>query len=154
MEREVKYIDEQAYLLCKRCKKWLPISNFSIDKSNLHKNRGNFCLHCDDCQYKKYKNYRERLADPYRSLRRKLQMALNGARRRSKDLNRYFDLDINYLLYLWAKQNGKCALTGFAMTHEFFKGRMNTTVSIDRIDSSKGYTRDNVQLVCMVANQM
>ncbi len=28
------------------------------------------------------------------------------------------------------------------------------TISIDRIDSSKGYVRGNVQLVCWVVNQM
>lgn len=33
-------------------------------------------------------------------------------------------------------------------------GRIPTNVSVDRIDSKKGYTRDNVQLVCMAINQM
>ena len=40
------------------------------------------------------------------------------------------------------------------MTYKFYEGRVNTNLSIDRIDSAKGYTRDNVQLVTMVANQM
>lgn len=34
------------------------------------------------------------------------------------------------------------------------KGRIYTNVSVDRIDSNKGYLKDNVQLVCMVINQM
>jgi len=33
-------------------------------------------------------------------------------------------------------------------------GRINTNISIDRIDSSKGYLRDNVQFVCDVVNRM
>lgn len=36
----------------------------------------------------------------------------------------------------------------------FNNGRIPTNVSVDRIDSKKGYTRDNVQLVCMAINQM
>jgi len=40
------------------------------------------------------------------------------------------------------------------MTYKFYEGRVNTNVSIDRIDSTKGYSKDNVQLVCMAANQM
>lgn len=40
------------------------------------------------------------------------------------------------------------------MTYKFYEGRVNTNLSIDRINSSKGYTKDNVQLVTMAANQM
>lgn len=40
------------------------------------------------------------------------------------------------------------------MTYRFYEGRVNTNLSIDRIDSTKGYTRDNVQLVTVAANQM
>ena len=40
------------------------------------------------------------------------------------------------------------------MTYKFYEGRVNTNLSVDRIDSAKGYSKDNVQLVCMAANQM
>lgn len=67
---------------------------------------------------------------------------------------RYIDIDLEYLFYLWTAQNGKCALTGMQMTYKFYEGRVNSNLSIDRIDSTKGYSKDNVQLVCMAANQM
>ena len=57
-------------------------------------------------------------------------------------------------MYLWEKQDGKCALTGMQMTYKFYEGRVNTNLSVDRINSTKGYSKDNVQLVCMAANQM
>ena len=38
------------------------------------------------------------------------------------------------------------------MTYKFYEGRVNSNLSIDRIDSTKGYSKDNVQLVCMAAN--
>ena len=40
------------------------------------------------------------------------------------------------------------------MTHIYNKGRISTNLSIDRIDSLKGYTKDNIQLVCHLCNLM
>jgi len=50
---------------------------------------------------------------------------------------------------LYNAQNGNCALTGRKMT--YYPNDKNV-MSIDRIDSSYGYTLDNVQLVCKEAN--
>jgi hypothetical protein len=52
---------------------------------------------------------------------------------------------------LYAKQEGKCALTGVQMT-EGAKGPLRP--SIDRIDSREGYSVDNVQFVCSIVNIM
>lgn len=40
------------------------------------------------------------------------------------------------------------------MTYELDSGRIYTNVSIDQIEHGKGYTEDNVQLVCMAVNQL
>ena len=40
------------------------------------------------------------------------------------------------------------------MTFELDKGRIFSNVSIDQIKPSKGYTKDNIQLVCMAINQL
>lgn len=40
------------------------------------------------------------------------------------------------------------------MTYELRVGRTPTNVSIDKIDHTKGYTMDNIQLVCMACNQI
>lgn len=65
-----------------------------------------------------------------------------GANRRGIE----FSIDIKYVWELFLKQNRRCALTGeeigFGRTYK--KG---STASLDRIDSSKGYVRDNVQWV-------
>lgn len=52
------------------------------------------------------------------------------------------------------QKEGLSAISNLPMTYIFNNGRIPTNVSVDRIDSKKGYTRDNVQLVCMAINQM
>lgn len=60
-------------------------------------------------------------------------------------------VEITYedLLALWERQGGLCAILHVPMAHEF--NRLDT-VSIDRIDSTKGYVPGNVQLVCQFVN--
>ncbi len=58
---------------------------------------------------------------------------------------------------LWDRQSGLCAVSGQHMTR--YKGHgsnhvIGTNGSIDRIDSTKGYTPDNVQWVCWTVNRM
>jgi hypothetical protein len=58
---------------------------------------------------------------------------------------------------LWNKQGGRCALSNQIMTTYQGHGKdgvVGTNGSIDRKDSSRGYTIDNVQLVCWCANRM
>jgi len=55
------------------------------------------------------------------------------------------------------KQAGRCALSGLPISiSNTIKGDMHgeSTASLDRIDSSKGYTRDNVQWVHKDVNKM
>jgi hypothetical protein len=40
------------------------------------------------------------------------------------------------------------------MTCDILSGRTSTNLSIDKIDHNKGYTKDNIQLVCMAVNEM
>ena len=112
-ERIHKIVNGEDYYFCNKCKRWRPKSKFSIDNNSLHQNRGGLCSECKDCQRERYYHERQRLfEDNNLALRYKLQQALKGTRRRSKEKNIYNDLTVDYLLYLWEKQDGKCALTG------------------------------------------
>lgn len=55
---------------------------------------------------------------------------------------------------LWDAQAGLCAISGVPMTFLKGSGRVPTNLSMDRIDSARPYTKDNVQLVCYQANLM
>jgi hypothetical protein len=53
------------------------------------------------------------------------------------------------------KQEGCCALTGWALSIEHSSKRRSTrTASLDRIDSARGYEPDNIQWVHKDVNQM
>jgi len=61
------------------------------------------------------------------------------------------DISTEFLLNMWIEQDGKCALTGLQMIWgQGIVSAMN--VSIDRIDQTRGYYKDNVRLVCWCAN--
>jgi hypothetical protein len=59
------------------------------------------------------------------------------------------------LMELWDAQGGKCALSGVFMTHapngDPFTSK---NASVDRLDHSKGYYPQNVQLVCSAVNML
>lgn len=82
-------------------------------------------------------------------LKTNLSYLLNNSRTRARVKNMDFDLDISFLLNLWAVQNGKCFYSGQDME---FTG--SDAVSIDRLDSDLGYTKDNVNFVCRAVNYM
>lgn len=67
-----------------------------------------------------------------------------------------WQLTMQFLWDLYVKQNKKCALSGVLLTLDIKiprKSRTNTA-SIDRIDSTKSYSEDNVQWVHKDINRM
>ena len=67
------------------------------------------------------------------------------------------DIDLEFLKNLWEEQCGVCPLTGWCMylpisTRGWPEGSKSRRASLDRIDSSKGYTKDNVRYICVMAN--
>lgn len=58
----------------------------------------------------------------------------------------------DHLLELLEKQDGRCAVTRKIFTFE--GNELGTNVSIDRIDSNKPYSAENVRLVCAAVNYM
>lgn len=60
------------------------------------------------------------------------------------------DIDLDYLKELWEKQKGKCELTKIDMTLD--RKHQITQASLDRIDSNKGYVKNNVRFICLIMN--
>ena len=76
---------------------------------------------------------------------------LQNARKSAVKRNQEFALTVADIVNCWNDQFGVCAYSGRNMTLE--AGKLNT-VSIERIDSAKGYTKDNTILVCQAINRM
>ena len=92
-------------------------------------------LHCGICAQEASKRAKSKVPPLTKRLRDAKQ---NGAE---------FLLTEIFIEKLYEKQDHKCALSGqvFSSLNE---------VSIDRVDSKKGYTEDNVQLVLYAFNRM
>lgn len=67
------------------------------------------------------------------------------------------DIKAEQLAEIFERQQGKCPLTGWDLelpknTSDWHKTESIKRASLDRIDSSKGYTADNVRFVSVIAN--
>jgi hypothetical protein len=60
-------------------------------------------------------------------------------------------ITVEHLHDVWQRQKGLCAYTKLPLSSE---AHQLNTVSLDRIDSDKDYTADNIQLVCVPINRM
>lgn len=75
-------------------------------------------------------------------------------KRRSKEIN----IDLEYLKLIWEQQNGICPYTNLKLTLPEDNNINDLNIiyraSLDRIDSSKGYIKGNVQFVSTPINLM
>jgi hypothetical protein len=85
----------------------------------------------------------------------------NNCLNRAKDLA--INITIDNIKDQFTKQKGLCALTGKTLTYSYMKENAHQgncqlkyrwNISVDRIDSSKGYDKDNIQLVGAIINRM
>lgn len=82
-----------------------------------------------------------------------LKSLFMGIMKDNKRIAKGFNLDYSFIIELYNKQNGKCAITGIELTTFKGKGLYFSNASIDRKDSDIGYLKSNIQIVCFWANQ-
>lgn len=79
---------------------------------------------------------------------------LRNAKKRFKE----FNIDLQYLKEIWEKQNGRCVYTNIELKlpeyRDTLKNDPNIRASLDRIDSSKGYIKGNVQFISTSINYL
>jgi hypothetical protein len=91
----------------------------------------------------------------YCTLKGRATHMLNNARSRAKRKGYEFDLDHDFILQKLSK--GVCEVTGLPFVFKLNGGKGHKTnsfsPSLERKDNSKGYTKDNVQIVCWIYNR-
>ncbi len=84
---------------------------------------------------------------------------LSSIRCRARKLNIEYNVSKEFLWNLFERQNRKCNISGVEITlcdsiKNKKTNKMLQTASLDRIDSTRGYTKDNVQWLHKVVNKM
>jgi len=91
-------------------------------------------------------------------LTRIINKRYHAAKSRAKEKNIEFNITKDFLIELYNKQKGLCYYSGFKMrTSVENRNRNNTdsySISIERLDSLKGYIDTNIVLCCNVINLM
>jgi hypothetical protein len=110
------------------------------------------------CHLRSGKTFSCRVCSEHKHKGRLNSKLLHHIKYRAKIRNLEFNLTKEYLYDLfYNKQKCKFNLTGYTLTiSNTIEGHTKgeTTASLDRIDSSKGYTEDNVQWVHKDINKM
>ena len=155
---------------CRCCKVDKPLVEFG--KSGKAKGMGHKSV-CKICLAEKLRM--DRLANPEKVRERdRIWASKNRDKISDKNKNRYTNLTLDkkftqlvvsaghrkrvncfitveHLHDVWQRQKGLCAYTKLPLSSE---AHQLNTVSLDRIDSDKDYTPDNIQLVCVPINRM
>lgn len=145
---------------CYRCSTDLPLSAFTKNKQAADGLQSK-CRECD----KKYqakrridnKEYLLKYGRNYQKNRRtnfdyRLQMLLNASKQRATAKGREHTITLKDLQDKYPK-DGKCPIFGIELKFNT-TGFNDTSPSIDRIDATKGYTKDNIQIISWKANSI
>ena len=132
-------IDTYSSHVCKQCE-----TSYSIDYNILHdKERKNY----NKIRTENGKDLEMRYK---RALNHTKQFLLNKAKQNAKIRNREFNITIDDIII-----PEKCPLLEIPLQINIGKGgAKDNSYSIDRIDSSKGYIKGNIQIMSKLANVM
>ena len=154
-ELKQKYDEEwkDGKLKCHICNQYFDPNIFHIAGGSKYSIQDNRDTRCPNCKIQQNKLARSNYTNDTK-LNKVLQTRWFGAKDRASSKNIPFTITKEDLLSIWEKQQGLCAISKIPMTYELDSGRVFSNVSIDQKIPGKGYTIDNVQLVCMAVNQL
>jgi len=126
---------------CGSCKETKDLDSFNRDANTVT----GYACYCKECNKEKSSIKYKKLADNHEW---KLQQTLKASKNRAKSKGLEHTLTLDNLVDLYP-QDGKCPVFDFELTWGNPKW---SSPSLDRIDSTKGYTYDNCQIISNKAN--
>jgi phage FluMu protein Com len=128
---------------CNSCGQEKTASEFSADNKKT----------CLVCKVRKHEQY---VSEDHKRFLRTLYTKAKSAVKNGKRAEHVkWHISADDLIKLWAEQEGRCAVSGVILTHhKDGSGYKDFNASIDRINNERGYTPDNIRLVCYRANIM
>lgn len=135
---------------CFKCKTFKPVEEFSKNRSTFdgYQKACKECFSNYDCVQNGYKKKNALLKT---DLKVYLRNKTSSLEKKCKDKNLPFDLSKEFIYDLYLSQKGKCYYTGEEIVHNPGCHQHNS-ISIDRKDPHKGYTKDNVVLAMFCIN--
>ena len=132
---------------CCQCGKTKKLDKFRVDNRRPDKRRG-ACAKCERKGDKaRYYNY-------YSDKEKRARRVLDAAKQRARKRGREFTITVDDIMP--QIEAGVCSMSGLHFSYKSLgPGKRNPYApSIDRIDSSGGYTPDNIRVVCFAINMM
>lgn len=134
---------EQSVKKCADCDKLLSLTSFHKNAQQL----SGYSCYCKSCT--KIKN-KHKYSNSAKDHNWKLEQTLKASKERASRKKLEHSLTLEQLILLYPKDN-LCPIFGIELQWGFPK---DTSPSLDRIDSTKGYTYDNCQIICNKANRI
>ena len=132
---------------CIRCGELKELSEFYCDKARSDGHQSD----CKKCNYTKCNSYRKQNLTRYREIRKKYRQTLKGRFDKWRSGAKHRGITFKLTLKDIQEIPMICYYTGETLA---FKPNEWNTASLDRIDSTKGYTKENVVLCCSDINFM
>lgn len=138
------FFPETNEKICSKCETRYSTDNFyrhASTQDGFH----SWCIQC--CQEGNKKSLRKKYSTFEGRITTFLRTCNDSARKRKQECT----LTRSDLLDLWERQNGRCFYSDIELST---LPALDTSVSVERLDSSIGYTPNNTVLVCNVINRM
>ena len=143
-------IKAENKLICKVCSAEKTLDYFS--RTNLHRKLPymSWCTECKKCEQERKKKERRKGAQT-KGLEYNITSLFKHIQRRAKLYSMELTIDVPFLVELFENQKGICPYTGLPMSFEIHNYQR---LSLDRINSDLGYTKENIVWCCWIANNM
>lgn len=150
-------LGDTRHLRCFRCLRDLPQAQFGQVNSITAIHRGASLFHplCWLCRKQAESQFaKHRLYTP--ALHRFVHQLMTSVRSGASARGILVAINDDDVLGLYMKQEGRCAITGETMTYRrgTRQAKERHAVSVDRVNSQRNYTIDNIHLVCRIVNLM